>query len=344
MKEKKQESSESVAEENKVTEPENLEASTWKNPWKIIAVILGIGVIILLILMFRGGITGNVISESSASDKIVEYLNSRTGGGVAFVSVEDAGGSLYEVTVSYKGDEIPVYVTKDGKYFVQGAIPIAADATGGTDSETQQQEVPKSDKPKVEAFIFSYCPYGLQFEKALFPVYDLLKSKAGIDIVAIGAMHGEFEKQESLRQISIEQLYGRDKLFAYLKEFDTNTNIGSCSGDDACLSKYLPAIYTKLGIDKTKIENYMKTNALAIYDEQNARASELGISGSPTFVINDVQVQVGRTPDAIKQAICSAFNTAPSECQQTLSTQSTSAGFGSVTNTAGHAATDTSCG
>ncbi len=315
-----------------------------QNPWKIAALILGVVIIILLVFMFRGGLTGNAISESSASEKIVEYLNSRTGGGVAFVLSEDAG-SLYKVTVSYKGSDIPVYVTKDGNYFVQGAIPITEEVVGETPSENQeQQKVPKSEKPKVEAFIFSYCPYGLQFEKSLFPVYELLKNKADINIVAIGAMHGEYEKVESLRQISIEQLYGRDKLFSYLKEFDMNTNIGSCSGEDTCLNKYLPSLYSKLGIDKTKIENYMKTSAEKIYEQQGARASELGQSSSPGFVINGVQVQVARNPEAVKQAICSAFNTAPNECQQTLSTSSTSAGFGSVTNTAGYAATDTSCG
>jgi protein-disulfide isomerase-like protein with CxxC motif len=140
----------------------------------------------------------------------------------------------------------------------------------------------------------------LQFEKALLPVYDLLKSKADINIVYIGAMHDPqgcsgtacFEKTETLRQISIEQLYGTDKLFAYLKEFDYSTNISSCSGDATCLDKYLPAIYTKLGIDKAKVEDYMNKSAEAIYSQQGQLASSLGISGSPTFVINSVEVQV----------------------------------------------------
>lgn len=304
------------------------------NPWIAVSIVLGIAVIVLLFMVLRGGITGNVIKGEDAGTTIIEYLNSRTGGGVEYISHEDLG-NLYEVTVSYQGQEIPVYVTKDGKYFVQGAIPITGDVIDDPNANTETpQDVPKSDKPKVEAFIFSYCPYGLQFEKALLPVYDLLKNNADINIVAIGAMHGEFEKTETLRQISIEQLYGKDKLFAYLKEFNANTNIGSCSGDDTCLNKYLPAIYSKLGIDKTKVENYIKADALTIYGEQGSEASSLGISGSPTFVINGVKVSVSRTPDAIKQAVCSAFNTEPSECSQTLSTVSPSAGFGDSTTTA----------
>ena len=304
------------------------------NPWIAVSIVLGIAVIVLLFMVLRGGVTGNVISGDQAGSDIVAYLNEKTGGGVEYVSNEDIG-SLYKVTVSYQGQKIPVYTTKDGKYFVQGAIPMTGEVVDNSANTETPKDVPKSDKPKVEAFIFSYCPYGLQFEKALLPVYDLLKNSADINIVAIGAMHGEYEKIETLRQISIEQLYGKDKLFAYLKEFNTNTDIGSCNGDDACLNRYLPTIYTKLGIDKTKVENYMKADALTIYDEQNARANELGISGSPTFVINDAKVQVGRTPDAIKQAVCDAFNTVPDECSQALSTTSASAGFGASAGSAG---------
>jgi len=299
-----------------------------KNPWMIASFILGIAVIVLLVMVFKVGITGNVVSETDASDTLIDYLNSKTGGGVEFVSAQDIG-NLYEVTVNYQGQDLPVYITKDGDYFVQGAVPLTGNAAANSDTETETPtEVQKSDKPVVEAFIFSYCPYGLQFEKALFPVYDLLKDKADIKIVAIGAMHGEYEKQETLRQISIEELYNRDKLFAYLKEFDTNTNIGSCRGEDTCLNKYLPDIYKKLGIDQKKVEAYMASDAEAIYDEQNARANSLRISGSPTFVINGAEVQVSRNADTIKKAVCDAFNTAPSECSQTLSTTGPSAGFG----------------
>ncbi len=312
------------------------------NPWKVTSIILGVAVVVLLIFVFRGGMTGNVISESSASQKIVNFAQSQ-GISLEVVKVSDAG-SLYEVTYSINGKEAAAYLTKDGKNFIPASaiMPITGNAVDNSNTNTQPtKEVPKSSKPVVEAFIFSYCPYGLQFEKALLPVYDLLKNKADINIVAIGAMHGEFEKTESLRQISIEQIYGRDKLFAYLKEFNNNANIGSCSGDDTCLNKYLPAIYSKLGIDKTKVENYMKTSAEKIYNEQGARASSLGISGSPTFVINGVESQVSRTPDAIKTAVCSAFSTAPSECSQTLSTASPSPGFGASASSSGSAA---SCG
>lgn len=336
------------AKEDMEKESAEIEAASSLNPerkrnaWVITSVVLGILVIIMLIIIFKnGGLTGNAVSTETVESNFLSFAKSR-GVDAAVVKVDDKG-SYYELTYSISGSEGTMGITKDGKYFAQSFLPLTVTTTGTTGAATQeaQEDVPKSDKPVAEAFIFSYCPYGLQFEKGLLPVYDLLKSKADIRIVAIGAMHGDFERVESLRQISIEKLYGTDKLFAYLKEFDNNANIGACSGDASCLNKYLLGIYTKLKIDKSKVENYMKTSAETIYDEQVARASSLGISGSPTFVINGVQVQVSRSPEAIKKAVCSAFNSAPSECSQTLDSTSPSAGFGTSTDSSG--SSDTSC-
>ena len=72
----------------------------------------------------------------------------------------------------------------------------------------------------------------------------------------------------------------------------------------------------------------MKTNAEKIYNEQNQRASSLGVLGSPTFIINGAQVQIDRNPNSIKEAVCNAFSTKPEECNKSLSTQSASSGFG----------------
>ena len=321
-----------IDEEKIIKEIEKKEHKVLKNirnnPWIAINIILGILIIVLLIITFNGGLTKKSVSVDDAGAKITEFAQTR-GIDLKIIETKDMG-SLYEVIVSINGEELPLYITKDGQYFVQGAIPLSEteESQTPTTEETNPKNVPKSDKPIIEAFIFSYCPYGLQFEKALFPVYDLLKDKADFRIMAIGAMHGEYEKTESLRQISIEKLYGTDKLFSYLKEFNNNVEIGSCRGDAVCLDKYIPDIYIKLKIDKSKVENYMREDALKIYDEQNARANSLGISGSPTFVINDAQVQVERTPDAIKEAVCNAFNTAPAECSNVISKDSPSPGFG----------------
>lgn len=327
------EKSEEKADKEFNVKEENLTGSFRANPWVLATIVLSIVTIILLVGGL-GGITGGAVGTASQSDveaKVMSFVKSQVDGNITLVNTSMVSG-LYEVVISLDGREIPLYVTADGKNLVQGVTPLDALIQASSNKTTQTTEVPKSDKPKVEAFIFSYCPYGLQFEKALSPVYTLLKNKADINIVYIGAMHGEYEKVESLRQLCILKNYGKDKLWQYLDKFDINTQIGSCGGQDACLTPLIEPIFTQLGIDKNKINSCMSTDATSLYNADGARASELGISGSPTFVINGVQVSVGRTPEAIKQAVCSAFNTAPSECSQTLSTASASAGFGSSTS------------
>ena len=221
----------------------------------------------------------------------------------------------------------------------------------------------KADSPnlKVELFVYSYCPYGTQMEKALFPVYDLLKDKVDINIVYIGAMHGEFEHEESLRQIAILNLYSKDKLFDYLKQFDANSNIGSCSDDATCLNSYRSVIYTNLGINQSQVEQFMNTSSELIYQQNEAEANKRGISGSPTLVImpygNDgssalTQMDSGRNSESIKEWICIGFNSlntgsidyTPNECSQILSLDSPSPGFGSSVSSASSSSNSASAG
>lgn len=298
-----------------------------ENIWMTVSAVLLIALIVVL-AMPHG------ISKATAGKNIVNYLNTEVvqGGGVTLKDVQ-AKGDLYEVTVVYQGKDIPVYITKDGKYYISPGAAVEMKPSSSTPSEDNSapKDIPKTAKPVVEAFVFSYCPYGLQFEKALLPVYRLLGNKTDINIVAIGAMHGDFEKTESLRQIAIQQLYGKDKLWDYLSYFMANTTIGdgNCRQDVKCSDSITNAIMAKIGIDKVKVNTFMTTKSEAIYEAQNARAAELGISGSPDFVINGVEIQSGRSPEAVKTLVCSAFTNAPAECSQALSTAQASAWFGS---------------
>ena len=310
------------------------------NLWMILSIILAISLIAVIFWP-------NGISATKAGEELTAALNAKTGGGVTLKAIEDQG-SLYEATVVYQGQEIPIYITKSGDYIVyqaektsdSGAAVIDTNATDNAPAPETPTEVVKSDKPKVEAFVFSYCPYGLQFQKALAPVYDLLKDEADINLVQIGAMHGEHEKIEAYRQLCIQKEYGKTKLWNYVKLFQVNTTIGACNSDMNCSKPLTEAIMSGLNIDVSKINDCMDEDAEALYDADNQRAASLGISGSPTFVINGAEVQVSRTADSIKKAVCDAFNTAPAECSQNLSTSSMTAGFGGAAG----ASTGASCG
>lgn len=316
-----------------------------ENIFILISIILAIALLASLILPLG-------TSKNKTGENLVSFLNANvvSDGGVTLKDVEDKG-DLYLVNVLYKGQEIPVYTTKDGRYFIQGVTDMQNfDSPASSADAPAQKEIPKSDRPKVDLWVFSYCPFGTQAEKGLIPAYNLLKNKADINIKFIGAMHGEYEKTESLRQLCVQKLYGQDKFMDYILKFNLNSSIGSCSSNTACSKPIADSIMKSLGIDTSKIDSCMASDGLALYAAQEEEAASLGIQGSPTLVINDVEssamaTQPGRSPASVLFAICATFNNAPSECSQNLSSAYYAPGFGTSTS-AGDASSNSgaSCG
>ncbi len=297
-----------------------------ENPWSVSTFILGILVVILLVAVFSGSLTGNAVSKEKAASNLLSYLKTVADPTISLVDVKNSG-DLYLATISYKGQDVPVYLTKDGAYYTTTLVPITNNPSNtNTNTNTQPKNVPKSDKPSVELYVFTYCPYGLQMEKAMLPVINLLGNKIDFRIRQIGAMHGDFEKTEAQRQLCIEKNYP-DKYLNYVSAFAEDT---SCpQGASTCVDTKVNAIYSKLGIDANTINTCMPTDGLNLYNTEVQNAQSKGVSGSPTLIINGVDVQSGRSPEEIKGAICNAFNNVPSECSQALSTSQASAGFGS---------------
>lgn len=187
-------------EETVVKETGKITKKLRENPWILASLVLGVVVLVLLYLLFFGGIYSN-----EAGKNIVTYLNTLTGGGVTLVSVNDLG-SLYEITVKYRGDDIPVYSTKDGKYFVQAATeinPKKADTNTNTNTQTT---VPKTEKPSAELYIFSYCPAGTSALKSFATAGKLLGKVADMQVKFFSHMHGEHEKQQNMIQECIQQI------------------------------------------------------------------------------------------------------------------------------------------
>jgi hypothetical protein len=128
-----------------------LKESVNNNLWKISTIILAVIVLILLMTYFNGKDTSE-LSGVLAGEKVVKYLNSKTGGGVEYVSNEDIG-NLYQVTVKFQNQNIPVFISKDGKYFIQGAIPITINAQEMVQNSFQEQpsqNISESNKSKAE--------------------------------------------------------------------------------------------------------------------------------------------------------------------------------------------------
>jgi protein-disulfide isomerase len=216
------------------------------------------------------------------------------------------------------------------------------------DNSTQEPATPmtaKSDKPVANGFIMSYCPYGLQFLKAYVPVMELLGSKADLKVDFVPyTMHGEKEMVENNNMYCIQK--EQQPLFTkYLRCMVEKQDSAACVAEikvdntklKACLAK-LETDYNVTGIFKAGGSQYPP------YPVDAALATQYGVRGSPTFVLNGQTVSVNRSPEAIKQAVCAAFNTPPAECQQTLSTAAESPGAGPVGQGGGTTGTTAGCG
>jgi len=231
---------------------------------------------------------------------------------------------------------------------VQGKIAYVSNPVKNTAPVVQNQDlgVAKTDKPVVELFVMSYCPYGLQMQKALLPVMELLGKKADISIKFVSyIMHDKKEIDENNLQYCLENEQ-TDKLVPYLKCF-------TVSGDSASCLKEVKVNESKLNSCISETDKKFGTTAAynnkstwlsgyyPLYPVSQDLNEKYGVQGSPTLVINGKQVQVARSPEAVKQAICSSFEKQPKECGQTLSTASASPSFGAGT---GAATTDAGCG
>ncbi|MBU0760853.1 MAG: hypothetical protein KJ858_04125, partial [Nanoarchaeota archaeon] len=149
----------------------NLTKKMRENPWILSTFVLGVLALILLIGNF-GGMTGESISKGDAGNSLLTFANQQ-GANAELVGVEDVG-DFYEVTLSFNGQEAHFMVTKDGEFLVQGLTPLNKVQQDTPEQTQQSTEIPKSDKPEVGLFIWSYCPYGVQAQGPLAEVASLL--------------------------------------------------------------------------------------------------------------------------------------------------------------------------
>jgi protein-disulfide isomerase len=316
------------------------------NVWQALTLIFAV--------LFVGALLGKIpslgpqISSSEAASKAVSYINSNLiqTGSVSLVSVKESGG-LYNVTVNYQNQNIPVYLTKDGTLlFVSMPIDITK-SLASTPTTTSTQAQVKAAKPAVDLYVMSFCPYGTQAEGFMKPVVDLLGSKADIEIKFIStvatssagmqnplelkingtsyfidSLHGPEEANEDLRQECIMKYYPVGTYWNYVQNFDNNCP--SLRGNDTAVDNCWKNAASQYGIDITKIQTCANgSEGLGLLQQDAVLTNQYGISGSPTLLINGVLFSGSRSSTSYQQAICSSFTTPPAECSQTVTSTNT---------------------
>ncbi len=241
---------------------------------------------------------------------------------------------LYELGVEISDgtqtvDSAIVFVTLDGKRLLLGNSVDLVEAT----PVPSPTPVPKSDKPDVKLFVMSMCPYGTTAEYAMIPVIKLLGDKASFDIRFIAnagpngtfqSLHGQPEVVENLRQVCIAANQP-DKFLAYLECFVKAPAEAINANDGAA---YAAVNWTKMASEcltqaKVNVANVTAcingAQGAELLTKNIALATELGVQSSPTIKVNGGDFKGERSSEALKQGVCNAFNTAPSECAQELS-------------------------
>lgn len=330
------------------SEPSEKKAKLKFNPWKVAS---GVMLAILIVLTWNSFFSGSKLSAEEAGTKTLAFVNSELLQGQAvakLVEVKEENG-MYNVILSLSGKEINSYITKDGKLFfpqginvdeVSGLTDSSADAAA---SEEAVQDLVKADKPKVELFVMSHCPYGTQAEKGMIPVAELLKDKISFEVKFVDyAMHGKKELDEQLRQYCIQKEQ-KAKFLTYLKCFLEKGESTTCmSGiDSAKLDKCIAATDKEFKV--TELFNDQSSWNGGQFPQFNIYKTEnglYGVQGSPGLVLNGKMVNSGRSPAEYLKLVCASFSTAPAECGQKLSAETYQPGFG---YTAG-ASTAASCG
>jgi hypothetical protein len=278
------------------------------------------------------------LSMDEAKIKALEFINNnlvQPGTTAEFKSITEED-NLYKLIVTVgDSEDIESYISKDGKNFIPSMMDIEevnadrqAREQSAAAAANEQKEVVKNEKPVVELFVMSHCPYGTQAEKAIIPAIETLGDKIDGKIRFVHYfMHGETEETETKRQLCIREEQP-DKFLTYLLCFLEDADA------DRCLTKH--GVFVNDCLATGKADGYLEEDSVLskVYDAQikQETGGERGI-GSPLLVINGVKTSFNRSPAGALSVICSAFNTAPEECSTELSSTTPSSGFGSSGST-----------
>jgi len=279
----------------------------------------------LIAVLLNGGSLPIAGDKDTVATNTVNFINNNFDAALTLVKSEETNG-VYNVTYASQGQQGNLYVTKNGQFIFPTAIPVDQVTTAAQAQQQTQQNITKSDKPIVQLFVMSFCPYGQQAEDTMLPVVALLGNKVtvephfivNVEGTTVNSLHGAYEANEDMRQACIIQEYSVAKFWEYVKVFNgncTSSNIDTCWKEKAQLA----------GINVATIETCVQTDGISLMKAEQALSEQNSVSGSPTLLINGAAYSGARTPDAYKLGICSGFTTEPTECGQTVSTAATTA-------------------
>lgn len=247
--------------------------------------------------------------EGCSQDKVGKFL-------VGFLIVVILGATGYFAKFWYD-----VFNPKEKISEVQGSTESNEknqDSSSGKASETESFE--KSSKPKVNLFVMSFCPYGNLAENTIKPVIDLLGEKVDWNLnyiasagdKAISSLHGQPEVDQDMRELCVKELYDSSKMWDFLLYVNKN-----CGSDGSCWKE--GANSTNISADS--VEKCVVEKGFDLLSADSKIAEKVSAQASPTLFINGTKsnsIYSYGNPNKVKDAVCSAFEETPKECETEL--------------------------
>ncbi len=321
---------------------------TKTNGWKVATFVLGI---LLIVSVIAGSSISSIgVSGNAVATDAVDFINTNLLQGQATATLDNVEKEkgLVKATISIMGQQTPVYITNDGEMMFLQAIPLTDDIKT-TDTTNTQQNSPTAtvstqlDKPEVELFVMSHCPYGTQIEKGILPVVETLGDKIDFKVKFVYyAMHGDKEVYEELNQYCIQKEQPDkylDYLYCFLEDGDGERCLSETGIDTTALEECTKAADEEYSVTANfEDQASWLSGKYPLFDIYKADNEKYGVGGSPTLVINGETVSSGRDSNSLLAAICSGFTEAPAECDTVFEEGAPGAGFGWDTTSATNAA------
>jgi len=298
---------------------------------------------LILVASMISGCTGIAISANDAGLKARDYLDqhyfSRQNKEAEILSVR-SDSVFYEVELQIvdssskkKEDKLTILVTKDGQRIILSQDPVYdmtkspqeyREAKIAQKQQESMKDMPKKDKPDIQLFVMSGCPFGVVAENVMSPVIKHLGKDLKVNvrfIVSTGqacfgkycSMHGVAETEEDARQICVSKHYS-NKFWPYLDQFNKDCSTAKPREEvTACSEKTAKA----LGIDNNKIKTCIKDSD-KFFAEEEAAMIKFGAQGSPSLFVNGVDYNGPRTPNGYLAAICNGYKNPPAACSEKI--------------------------
>jgi hypothetical protein len=267
--------------------------------WQLATAVLAVLLVVSVFTGgFKGGVTSGAISEDSAVEKAVDFINTNMmqEGVTAELKETSEENGLYSFKIEIQGQEYDSYVTQDGEMlFTVPGVKLDEKIEAPEPAPTPEPvEATKSAKPEVEVFVMSHCPFGTQIEKGMIPVVKLLGDKIDFNLRFVNyAMHGEVEVTEQTRQYCISKGQN-NKLIPYLECFLADGDSETCLEEanvnqgvlDTCVEQADEEFSITANLEDKDSWMNGRFPKFEIHGDLNVK---YGVRGSPTLVMNGQQ-------------------------------------------------------